>query len=265
MPEHPQHNEHENRNNAAGAPEEPASVGELLRRQRKARGISVVEIAEHTKIGKKYLESLENDEFQALPGETYIRGFLKAVAKYLELDEEAILKRYKEQLGLQETRAQVSPETAAPKEESGQALWGPLLAVLVLAGLGAGLFLLWPGGSEDNATEREEAGTLMSSPLQTAPVPSRPQSGDLSLKIRAKEKSWVTLMVDGRQEPDVTLNTGEERTWTAKDRFVLWTGNAGGIEITFNGELQPPLGDEGEVRKEVIFERKSPTAGTPGQ
>jgi D-alanyl-D-alanine carboxypeptidase len=80
----------------------------------------------------------------------------------------------------------------------------------------------------------------------------------LTLKIRAKEQTWITLMIDGKQEPDITLAANEQRQWQAKDRFVLWTGNAGGIEVYFNGVLQPALGKQGEVRKEVIFERKQP-------
>jgi len=259
MPEQVQ-NETEQTATAVYGEEEKNAVGEQLRKQRKARGISLIEISEHTKIGKKYLEALENEEYQVLPGETYAIGFLRAYAKYLELDEVAILKQYKEQKNLPQTKADSGPEGTGGKGESNQSLWLPLLAVLVLAGLGAGLFLLWPQNQEHFAAKSSVADTVNSdlqvSQASLVPQPQAPVTTDLTLKIHAKERTWVTLMIDGRQEPDVTLNANEERTWAAKDRFVLWTGNAGGIDVTFNGEVQPPLGTRGEVRKEVIFERK---------
>lgn len=242
--------------------EEKNAIGEQLRKQRKARGISLVEVSEHTKIGKKYLEALENEEYHILPGETYTIGFLRAYAKYLELDDVDVLKRYKEQKRMQSAKSDYCAEGSHAKNAGNQSLWMPLLAVLVLAGMGAGLFLLWPVGKDEPAA-KSEAADFVNPDLQAAQPPVGPevqppaaQPTDLTLKVRAKEKTWITLMIDGRQEPDVTLSANEERTWTAKDRFVLWTGNAGGIDVTFNGEAQPALGQRGEVRKEVIFERK---------
>ena len=76
-----------------------AAIGEQLRNQRKAHGISLVEVAEHTKIGKRYLEALEEGRFDVVPCETYIRGFLRAYAKYLEM-EARYLYRARVRLGL---------------------------------------------------------------------------------------------------------------------------------------------------------------------
>jgi cytoskeleton protein RodZ len=244
--------------NGAVGGEDKGGLGEILRKQRKARGISLVEVAEHTKIGKKYLEALENEDYTVLPAETYTLGFLRAYARYLEMDDDDLIRHYREQRRLLHATAEPGSEVGGIKTEGNQSLWAPLLLVLVLAGLGAGLFLLWPSGKakpEAKSGAEEMAGGEMPASLG-AGVPA---TSDLTLKIRAKEKTWITLMIDGRQEPDVILDGNEERTWTAKDRFVLWTGNAGGIEVTFNGEPQPPLGEKGEVRKEVVFERKTST------
>lgn len=238
--------------------EEGHGIGETLRKQRKARGISLVEVAEHTKIGKKYLEALEVEDYSVLPAETYALGFLRAYAKYLELDDNELIRHYKERRRLQHSQATVGLEGLGPKGDGNQSLWAPLLLVMVLAGLGAGLFLLWP--AVKSKPEARPGSEGMAGPeLPVTFGVNAPATDDLTLKVRAKEKTWVTLMVDGRQEPDVILAANEERTWTAKERFVLWTGNAGGIEVTFNGEPQPALGAPGEVRKEVVFERKLAT------
>jgi transcriptional regulator with XRE-family HTH domain len=236
------------------------NIGEQLKNQRKARGISLVEVSEHTKIGKKYLEALEEGSYDTMPCETYIRGFLRAYAKYLELDDESLIKQYgnsQDDHIEEEASEEVSEEKV---RKNNQTVWVPLMAMLLLAGAGAGLFLLWPNAPEEPVASHEVVvSDSLTSGFEDAnsarvPGPDEP----MTLKIRGKEKTWVTIMADGRQEPDITLNPGQERLWSAQERFVLWTGNAGGIEITFNGELQPPLGKAGEVRKEVLFERPEP-------
>lgn len=236
------------------------SIGEQLRNQRKARGISLVEVSEHTKIGKKYLEALEEGSYDAMPCETYIQGFLRAYAKYLELDDESLIRQYRGSRDDQ-TAEEIPVESSNEKEQkNNQSVWVPLLVMLLLAGAGAGLFLLWPNAPEEPVTSHavvvSDNMALGFEDVHRARVPG--PNEPMTLEIRGKEKTWVTIMADGRQEPDITLNPGQERRWSAQERFVLWTGNAGGIEVYFNGALQPPLGKVGEVCKEVVFERPEP-------
>jgi cytoskeletal protein RodZ len=276
MADHTQQTEEGERTGAVQA-EGVVDIGEQLRSQRKARGISLIEISEHTKIGKKYLEALEEGRYDLLPCETYIRGFLRAYAKYLELDDEQILRQYKEERRVLKGEREVQKSGEEEGRTSNQSIWLPLLSLLLLAGVGAGLFLFWPSSSgtpretvhQAAAVAEPTAGVSSGMAPGMAPglAPQAPPSvnvpgpnEEMSLTVKAKEKTWITVMADGRQEPDVTLNSGEEQSWKAKERFVLWTGNAGGIEVIFNGEMQPPLGKVGEVRKEVVFERKPPAA-----
>lgn len=237
-----------------------AAIGEQLRNQRKAHGISLVEVAEHTKIGKRYLEALEEGRFDVVPCETYIRGFLRAYAKYLEMDDEELLHQYKGTKHFQQCEEAAAAEPEDEVRKSNQNVWLPLITILILSGLGAGLFLLWPAGTPEKPMAEESllAAAAPQGPENQLPARIPGPNEPLSLKIRGTEKTWVTLMIDGRQEPDITLNPGQERSWQAQERFVLWTGNAGGVEVYFNGELQPPLGEAGQVRKEVIFERQAP-------
>jgi len=258
MTEHAHQSEIEERQTLKRKCESEAEIGEQLRNQRKARGISLIEVSEHTKIGKKYLEALEEGRYDLLPCETYIRGFLRAYAKYLELDDEWLIDQYRN-LKADQVSEEKPEEEHDEERKSNQSIWVPLLSMLLLAGAGVGLFLLWPTAQEDTETGHE---VVVSESMEAGYEEgglSRPGPDDpMTLKIRCKEKTWITLMIDGRQEPDITLNPGQERSWTAQERFVLWTGNAGGIEVYFNGKLQPPLGKTGEVRKEIIFERPAP-------
>src|SRR5438270_10690878 len=72
----------------APQPAKTGAFGERMRREREMRGIKLEEIAESTKIGKRNLVALEEEEFGQLPGGIFNKGFVRAYAKFLGLDEE---------------------------------------------------------------------------------------------------------------------------------------------------------------------------------
>ena len=65
--------------------------GTLMRTVRESRGISLQDLADTTRISIKYLEALEGDDFSSLPSTTFVRGYLREVARTLGLDEEALV------------------------------------------------------------------------------------------------------------------------------------------------------------------------------
>ena len=72
-----------------------ADLGLLLKREREARNISLEEIASSTKIVPRYLEALEADRLDIMPGGFFIKGIIRTYARYLGLDEEEVLSRYR--------------------------------------------------------------------------------------------------------------------------------------------------------------------------
>jgi cytoskeleton protein RodZ len=70
------------------------AFGERLRREREMRGISLNEISESTKISRRHLEALESEDFDALPGGVFNRGFVRAYARFVGIDEEQAVADY---------------------------------------------------------------------------------------------------------------------------------------------------------------------------
>ena len=68
--------------------------GDALRRVREAQGISVAEIVSETNIRSWYIECIEGEKFESLPGLIYLKGFVRQVARYLHLDPERVLADY---------------------------------------------------------------------------------------------------------------------------------------------------------------------------
>ena len=73
---------------------ELASFGEELRREREIRGISLKEIADATKISKRFLDAIERNDHKTLPAPVFTRGFVREYARYLGLNADEMVNRY---------------------------------------------------------------------------------------------------------------------------------------------------------------------------
>jgi cytoskeletal protein RodZ len=115
--------------------------GERLKRERELREVTPEEITSATRIGPRFLDALENEEWDKLPGGIFNRGFVRSIARYLGLDEEALLAEYDLAHG-----AQVPPP---PEHPEGRILapvrWLPFalvagVVVILIALVAAGRF-----------------------------------------------------------------------------------------------------------------------------
>jgi cytoskeleton protein RodZ len=88
----------------------------------------------------------------------------------------------------------------------------------------------------------------------SAPIEPQPSVGNakLNLRVRAYQDSWLSVEADGRNIADVILVAGQERSFHAEQKLVFRTGNAGGVELTLNGKLLPPLGEEKQVKSRTF-------------
>jgi len=261
----------------------PASFGERMRREREMRGVKLEEIAESTKIGKRNLVALEQERFDQLPGGIFNKGFVRAYAKYLGLDEEqavndflAASANYDQPAALQPPPTSWVKPPVMPSDDAirrRNRFWVVLAAILLVGG-----FIAWfywksrPRISEDadqpqttqaaianNASAQADppvitTGNRANLPGQpvanssTTSVPNAAQTpirkGVFTVKIQAKETSWVNVVSDGEQVMNVVIPAGEERTIRARQELVLKTGNSGGITVVHNGVPIPVSGGE---------------------
>jgi cytoskeleton protein RodZ len=70
-------------------------IGEVLRSARSRLGVDIYTAEQNTKIRTKYLQALEDEEWDVLPGPTYVKGFLRTYARYLGLDADALVDAYR--------------------------------------------------------------------------------------------------------------------------------------------------------------------------
>jgi cytoskeletal protein RodZ len=119
-----------------------AGFGEHLRREREMRGISLDEICSATRIGTRFLNALENEQWDQLPGGVFNRGFVRAVAHHLGLDEESLLAEYMLATGDRATAsASVVRAPAIPESRGQWVMW--VLALIVIGALVLGGIYGW--------------------------------------------------------------------------------------------------------------------------
>ena len=245
------------------------TVGQLLRTAREALGISREEAAAVTRIKPVFLTALEEDDYHLLPDERYLLRFLEEYARFLKIDAQPVQDRFSEQIARDPGPLAVFPvkrTITVPLRGLVPALL--LLAVLIpSAFIGFSLLLNRPRG--DHAPDRGERPELTPETGSPAPIaastpalsqpPVLPDvQGGKTLRAQAKEMTWLLVTIDGRETRDVLLRAGETWEWRAQESFVLTVGNAGGVELILNGRPLPPLGEPGQVIRDIRLPPESP-------
>lgn len=257
-----------------GGASELASFGEELRREREIRGISLKEIADATKISKRFLEAIERNDHVNLPAPVFTRGFVREYARYVGLNSEEMVNRYNF-AAAQDDRVEKPPRiekypqvpvrdiTPRPKPKRGipppyaRVNMNAVVLVVIVVALAAVAFwaVRQKRGDQDVAEGVPTVTAQATVPPPAAPAP-KPDDSTLRLAIDVTENAWVTLEADGTTVFNKEMMSGEHHAFEAKDRFRFRTiGNAAGLTVRLNDIELPPLGDDGEVVKNRIFDR----------
>ena len=234
------------------------SFGETLRRERELRGISLHEIAEATKISVRFLQALEQDRHDILPGGTFPRAFVKQYARHIGLDADRVAAEFQYLHAPEEPSERRVPPRQRWSPPPGAIFLGALVVVAVLL-----LTLRRPGGEAPARAGQGQAAAapavLPSDRVYPPPTPtpaatpaSAPGEG-LVLTLTAQQSCWVEVRADGQTVFNRVLNEGETETLAAQGELVLSVGNAGGLAIRLNDRPGLPLGRTGEVRRNIVI------------
>jgi cytoskeletal protein RodZ len=264
------------------------SIGDALRQERLRRGLSLEEVAERTRISARFVEALEAEEFDKLPGNFFARAFLRQYASFLGVDPRlvqpavATLEEPAEAPPAEpppETpRLHIAPIVSHAKPRLALKRWLGSIASFVLVVLAcAVMYVIWQ--RVRTAPERTTAAPATpQAPAVAAPPAAEPAwppspagpPAPIQLDIRASADVWVRVTADGAVLFSGTLRPGQLRTFQGKEAMSVLTGNAGGLEIAFQGKPLGTLGPRGHIRVieftpagHRILERTPPPASGP--
>lgn len=162
------------------------NFGERLKRERELREVSPNEVVVATRISLRFLEALENEDWDKLPGGVFNRGFVRAIARYLGLDEEHLLAEYDLARGGQTAESAAAAENRIPSPSKWIAVAFALGALVVIAALVTAGVYGWRRYSTRRSAKPSSAVTtpsLAAAQAASLPVGDPPQANPTVLDL----------------------------------------------------------------------------------
>lgn len=253
-----------------------SDIGRQLRKAREEKELSLEQVQKATRIKRVYLEAIEADRLDDLPGPVQARGFIRSYASHVGLDPDAVLGRLdgvssqaiaapppsphltsKPAAG--STRPVVAPRPIAPpprlspaprsSTESSLPLPLPILiaGAIVLFVIG-GLLLIQAFRAEAPAPAPTLPASVPLSVSQTVEAtPTAPPIAGVSVTLTPSEHVWVRVTHDGLTAFEGFMEPGQSQTWEAGQQVIVETGNGAALSATVNGEDVGVLGPRNRV------------------
>ncbi|WP_192036147.1 RodZ domain-containing protein [Halomonas sp. YLGW01] len=210
-----------------------ASPGDMLRSEREQQGLSLDEVATSLNLRPAVVAGLEQDDYEQVPVVAYRRGYLRAYARLLGIDEAGVLDAYRAVNGTTETERRVTPvKIAKPPSKLGAWLF-KLVTLVVILGL-AGLTLLWwqsrdgsglPGLSDNEpvAVDTLDGTAVTEEPTAIEPTPEG--TADEQMPPLPAEDDALGL-TDGAAESETASTTDTAQPTTGDAPTAAETVNA---------------------------------------
>jgi cytoskeletal protein RodZ len=261
-------------------------IGNTLREARIRKGLTITEVEAVTKIRSKYLEALEENDFEVLPGPTVVKGFLRSYAVFLKIDPDLLLSEYRSQFEYhkddigalrtdlaQQRRTQTTAERR--KKRARRTQRGYVAAGLVAVGVV--ILLAWLGArgpgqgpatidagniatSSSSATTSTVAvqttssttsSTLPSDTNSTMTVGVPTTTGEnvkMALSV-AQGSCWLDVREDSESGAELyagTLSAGGQQTFESAKRYWVRAGIPESLIIRVNGTPHSLTGEAGD-------------------
>ena len=262
------------------------SFGEILKREREMREVTLNEVTVATRIPPRFLEAFEREEWEKLPGGVFNRGFVRAIARYLGLDEENLLSEYDLAYGEQKASTASLVENPIPSAPKWIVAVAALGILAVIAGVIAGGVYGWrryaayraanraaivavtaaqPASTQPNVNgDAAAASASAASPgapgalASTASAASASPAGSprqLELSVSTSDVTRVRVVADGRVVLDARLPAGEKRHLSARNQFVVSAAHPSAVLLDLNGQAMPQLGSGGASGTIVLSQK----------
>src|SRR5215468_4230644 len=232
-----------------------ASLGQQLKQSREEKGISIQEIAESTHISIRFLQAIENDAYDVLPGGVFNRAFVRNFARQVGFDEEQAVNLYQEQWqeqgGEPERGYQLGIEEFETRQTTGNGLLLSVVALIVLGSLAYAAYLYFNSAAPDSGGGARMAASHSVTPTPAATVSPSPTpggsptpnpspelpAGAMRVELTAPiEDVWIKFKTDDKAAEQMTLQRGQSRQVDASEKIVFISiGRVQSLRVAING------------------------------
>lgn len=251
------------------------------------RGVSLEEISAATRISTRFLEAIETEQWDQLPGGVFNRGFIRSIARFLGLDEDGLVAEY-----ALETKGEAQKLPAPPPANEIPRNWRPVAAIAVLGAIliaGLAVYLLF-GSALAGRIHRRTPGALPGLAAGSPPsVPVQPSGADaaqgapatssgasvpvvgglpqpeappiLALKMEAGKPAQLKVIADGKTVFDGPVRGNDVMNFDAKATFEVTTSDSSALLLELNGKPVPPIGTPGQPGSITLTQNDLKSAG----
>jgi cytoskeleton protein RodZ len=262
------------------------SIGAMLKQERERQGRETKAIAEELCITQRYLCAIERDDLKSLPGSFFYKSFVRQYAAVLGIDEKKLQSGIDALMAVEEPVVEpellLNPSATAEAVENGRSPMRDIDPIvrdsnrryfpkgktwMSIAGLAAALLLCsgfygwWTKPPSVSHIAARPSGQAVAIPVASTTKPgaiavttSTDADGvnHIVLNLSATEATWVSITADGKRLFSGVLQPSQTKTLAGSDVAKMKVGNAGGIEVMWNGKPIGPIGPRGQVR-DVLF------------
>ncbi len=272
---------------------EPLMLGDLLRQTREQKNLSLNDVEQGTNIRKSYIKAIEDGNYEKLPGEVFLKGFIKAYGRFLGLDGKALIDQYKEEKNStysdskindttteesvsniqqekvtsadttikKENPIKKSPKSTVPnigslntndqylKTQNSGNKRNIILLILIIVIIigGAIMYLSFSQTSDEPKPSTPPVQQQTTQEQTTSSTPTQEVITDSQVSATFNQDCWTEVTADGKVILSETVKAGSSLNWKANKQIDITVGNAGAVDVTFNGQPIGKLGDVGAV------------------
>jgi hypothetical protein len=214
-----------------------SQVGDILRQARTRRKVELSEVEVATRIRLRYLQAIEAEEWEVLPGGVYTRGFIRTYANFLGLDGDRLVDDYRASVeGAPYDGAAPVPGVAPPRPSGGPKVgWDRRLGWLVAATgavlIAAAVVALLPGSDSGGVAGRPQHGEPGQRGGRKPEAQAQPTPNGVSVQLTASAEVWVCLL-DARGQPLVDGQILEAGAGAGPFRSGSFTVSFGNGEVS---------------------------------
>jgi cytoskeleton protein RodZ len=253
------------------------TFGHCLRSRREEAGLDPEYIFRETRINPQILEFLENEDHAKLPEAVYVKGFIRAYAKVLDVDADSILHKYEESrryyIGINQSKSRFAGKRNGlwPRFLMKAIFWAAIIGIVFLAVSfyqyryrSETMELTDPAEKIQNPKDnmvwtmkiseqpdkinQEVSGYLAEENIDEKEASiSEIKPALLNLSISATATTWLKVIIDGEKPLEYALKPGDKIALNADSHFNLLIGNAGGLQLSLNGQPIHIPGKMGQI------------------
>ena len=245
-----------------------AGEGQMLQAAREGKQWSFSDTEEITKISVRYIQALEEENYDVLPGATYTKGYLRTYAKQLGLDPDEIVGLYKATampepepiLEVPRSVAKVSPLWVRPLLLASMAVLAIVLVIAIIySQSGNKLAQPYTPAALPSAPQAEPVTPAPSAPVVPDPAAVvAPTQQGLTAQLTFTKDCWMEFAIDGQPSSQAVFKAGTTKELKGASKIELVKiGNASGLAVTLNGKPLPSFQDGNKVINNVILDQNT--------